>query len=80
MNMFEGYVNWKSTRSYICQTGSLSLWIAVMSMKFDSTGYRIPFTREEDMKLIRDFPYDFDPKCRCKWCRYGRMTRNWSNL
>lgn len=78
--MFEGYGSAKSVRMYVCQTGSFMLWMAVMSLEFDKFGHRVPVTREKDMKLAREFPYGINPDCRCKWCRYARMTKNWSNL
>lgn len=80
--MFEGWPSDKSVRLFICKTGGLQLWTAinmldahVNSWPRDSKEYR-----NLEMKVLRDFPYDTDSTCRCRDCRYIRITRNWSNL
>lgn len=69
---------WKTKRHYICSTGSFQLYQAIYQLAWRGNGLPVP--REEEMKIMREFPYDIDPKCRCRDCRYVRMTRNWSDL
>lgn len=82
MNMFEGYGFGKSVRYHICQTGGLALWVGINLIEAHIKGWRhdSPERRALEMKALREFPYDPDEKCRCRDCRYIRMTRNWSNL
>ena len=83
-NIFAGYGGFfgKSKRVFICQTGGLQLWTAISMVHAHIEGWSKDSSeyRKLEMDVLRAFPYDTNPDCRCRDCRYVRITRNWSNL
>lgn len=64
---------WKSTTYYICQTPSMALWVALNTAVFYEMEVR---ERKEKYKnAVKSFPYEVG-SCRCKDCRYFRLTKS----
>lgn len=62
----------KSKRFYFCQS-RMALWTSLSLMGIRVGEQRSP-TREEEMKVIRAYP-DMDAyACKCRDCRYWRLT------
>lgn len=57
-------------RLWICQTGSLGIWM----------GYHCYLLRNSltHIEALRAWPYDVHLTCRCKYCRYIRMYRRYN--
>ncbi len=64
---------WKTNKYYICQTPGMSLWVAIQIMSW--TGGMRGATRDEYKYAVRSFEYPVN-SCKCKDCRYFRLTNN----
>jgi hypothetical protein len=72
-DIFEGFGSNKTTRFWICKTGGLSLWVGLQLAIPTAINGR--HTREEYKAAVKSWPYDVSD-CRCKDCRYLRLTRD----
>ena len=63
----------KTHRYYVCQTDGMRLWVALgLAVK---THHMRKHTREEYKEVVKSFPHEVG-NCRCKECRYFRLTKN----
>lgn len=73
-DIFEGFGSNKTVRFWICKTGGMSLWVG-LQLATGELSWRGRYTREEYKAAVKSFPYDA-PDCRCKDCRYFRLTKS----
>ena len=66
----------KTHRYYVCQTGGMAAWVGINSMScINCANGNCKNTREEYKIIVKSFPYEVG-NCRCKECRYFRLTKN----
>jgi hypothetical protein len=67
---------WKTRKYYICQTPGMTLWVALTQMQcFNCLERECDDHRKHYREAVLSFP-DEVSACRCKNCRYLRLTKN----
>lgn len=67
---------WKTHKFYICKTGSMTLWTALELMRCMECLYGPCKNRRKEYKeAVLSYPYKVDKSCKCKDCRYYRMSK-----
>lgn len=72
---FWGFGPSKTIRFITCQTGGMSLWVALNQMIPSVAENRRP-TREEYKAAVLSWPYEVASNCICKDCRYFRFVNH----
>ena len=67
------YGSTKSIKYHSCRTPGFDLWVAIYGCKF----YILKdyLDRDDYKSLYRSFPYEINPNCKCKKCRYRRIFK-----
>ena len=75
---FFDFSKWRSKRIYMCKTPGFNLWVSwlLIGASSSSYGWHKP-TRQQIKDGIKSWPWPEEmTDCRCRDCRYYRLTKN----